>query len=329
MDYDAYHAGDHFQILIFLDTGGQDIVATQAVATYNKDAIHIDSVDTTDSDFSLEAENNIDSDNGKIFVAVAEPTPGVNSASAKVATVNLTALQDFTGSSLDLKFDSLDAIDDCAAIADDGLGTNVLESVSNQFVNTSPNQTSPAVSISRPGLETDGQTQSLNHNSTIYISARTLIFKGKTNGLENGRVEIYSGKKKVGAKTISASGRWTKRIHISHDDTYHIFFKYFDENGNLVKKSASTTVKVDTKNPEFTDLPLFLNKRPGQEIWWKAQDNDEIKYFKYSFLGKIKKTTASHFVIPISLGRGKHLLRVKAFDRAGNLKSRRVIVDVK
>lgn len=87
--------------------------------------------------------------------------------------------------------------------------------------------------------------------------------------------------------------------------------------------------KKDKEKPKFTDLPLFLTKSRGEMIWWKAKDNEGIDYYTYNFDGKKVKTKKKNFLIPTSTKKGVYMLRVKAYDEAGNSKSRIVTVRVK
>jgi len=434
MDYDTYHTGNQFQIQIFLDTATQDIVAAQAVADYATDTIQIDSIDTSSSDFTMEVKNSNDSGTGHMLVAVAKPTPGVNSATAKIATVTVTALKDFTGQAvLTLKFDSALAVDDCAAIADDGNGTNVLEGISNQFVHTGDDSTPPVRSGGAPSgtlssgttqtnlslttdenatclystsagtaygsmtndfLTTDGTSHSANVSGlsdgssyTYYVrcedgsdnpntndfeisfsiasggsddngdngggdgisrpklyqgnkgspiipshllfsDSKSLRFKGNAIAVAGGTVKLYKGSHEAGGDTVDSDGGWSISKKVSDNDEYTFRFKYYDDGGNLVKTSSKFRVRVDTKNPNISNFPLTLRKRPGAKIWWSATDNDEIRYYKYTFQGKIKKTTHAYFYLPAVLARGKYFLRVKAFDRVGNFVSKKVTVIV-
>jgi hypothetical protein len=185
------------------------------------------------------------------------------------------------------------------------------------------------IRISNPSLAMGNKAEKLDSDETFYISSHTLRFQGNTSGLENGRVEIYSGNKKLGTNTISSGGKWSKRLKVRKNAVYSFSFRYFDVSENLVERSKSFKIRVDTESPRFTNLPKYLSKRPGENVYWKAKDNDEIKYFKYSFGGKVKKITASHFLLPMDISRGKHILRVKAFDRAGNVESRKVVINIR
>lgn len=171
-----HRQNDQFSVTIYLDTALNNIVSALAVATYDPSAVEVLTVDTSaaSSDFTYEVYNNIDAQNGKITVGVGKPTPGVNSASAKVAVVTLRALEDFSGAGFSLKFDTSLAVDDCAAILDDGQGTNVLEEVHSAYeVNDT---TAPVRSSGSPsGALSAGTSQTTvslttNENATCKYS---------------------------------------------------------------------------------------------------------------------------------------------------------------
>jgi hypothetical protein len=146
---ETHKKDDTFQTQVILDADSNDIVAVQAVATYDSAQVSITSVDTSASDFPNEAANQTDTGSHKILVAAGKPTPGVDSASAKIAVVNMKALKDFNGAGITLKFASADAVDDCAAILDDGKGTNVLAYATTKFTNPTPTPSSGVVPVYR------------------------------------------------------------------------------------------------------------------------------------------------------------------------------------
>jgi hypothetical protein len=101
-------------------------------------------------------------------------------------------------------------------------------------------------------------------------------------------------------------------------------------------ESKKKEEKKDKEKPKFTDLPLFLNKSRGDMIWWKAKDNKGIEYYTYNLFettrwgsGKVVKTKKNNFFVPATTRSGIYFLRVKAFDKAGNSKSRLITVRVR
>jgi hypothetical protein len=85
----------------------------------------------------------------------------------------------------------------------------------------------------------------------------------------------------------------------------------------------------DREKPHFTDMSLFLNKNRGDIIWWKATDNKKIDHYTYNFNGKKVKTDKDHFLIPANTKGGIYVLRIKAYDKEGNSKSRLITIRVK
>jgi len=172
----SHKTGDEFPVQILLDTAGKAIVAVQAVFNYDKNAVQVISVDTSGSDFNYEIKNSIDTESGQGFLALAKPTPGVSGAAIKVATVNLKALADVTEPVLQLKFDSLGAIADSAAILDDGNGTNVLQKVMNKLstiVGNNNGFTIESLVALTDTLVKVGWTEGISANANYLIERKT------------------------------------------------------------------------------------------------------------------------------------------------------------
>src|SRR3989344_4165367 len=125
-----FRIGEIFPIDIQLNTGGAQIVAVSAYLRYDKTKLEAVSIDPSGSVFSYEAENTIDASNGRILTTRGQPTPGVNGSALQVARVNFRGLSSVNSSAITLDFTGVDANGDSGAILDDGLGSDVLNSVS-------------------------------------------------------------------------------------------------------------------------------------------------------------------------------------------------------
>src|SRR3990167_2074105 len=125
-----FKIGEIFPIDIQLNTGGAQIVAVSAYLRYDKVKLEAVSIDSSSSVFSYEAENTIDASNGRILTTRGQPTPGVNGSALQVARVNFRGLSSVNSSAITLDFTGVDANGDSGAILDDGLGSDVLNSVS-------------------------------------------------------------------------------------------------------------------------------------------------------------------------------------------------------
>jgi len=185
------------------------------------------------------------------------------------------------------------------------------------------------VEVEKPKIKIGGKKFSLSKSKKLYSKKKKVSFKSKSEYIENGKVEVYvNGKKKKEIK-VSDDGKWKYKFKSKKNKTYKVKFKYYNSNGENIDNSKTYKIKIDTKKPKFTDLPLVLNKNAGDKIWWKAEDNDKIDYYKYRFDGKKKKTKKDSFVIPSKTSSGLHWLEVRVYDKAGNKETRRVLIRVK
>ncbi len=139
-DSAIHKKGERFSISIYLNTDKRNIVAVQAVYSYNKSLLNLLSAETTESDFPFEVANSYNKDNkddkdkGEGLIALAKPTPGVNGSRIKVAKLNFEALGDINEPTVKLKLDSFKAVSDSAAIVDDAKGTNILAKTLNDWL---------------------------------------------------------------------------------------------------------------------------------------------------------------------------------------------------
>ncbi len=106
-------------------------------------------------------------------------------------------------------------------------------------------------------------------------------------------------------------------------------FKYFNSHDEEILTSNTYNIFIDRLKPSFIDLPNDLTKKPGDTISWQATDNDQIKYYQYTFRGKKVKTNDPQFTLPQNLPKGTSQLTVRAYDRAENKSVRRVEVKVR
>lgn len=184
------------------------------------------------------------------------------------------------------------------------------------------------VDADRP-INIEGEKQKFGKSDTFYNDDKSISFKGANDDIQNGKVKIYSGNDLKKEITAGSDGKWKAEVKVKSNGDYKFRLEYYNSNGDKVADSKKYIVKVDTEDPEFTDLPLFLNKKRGDKIWWKAKDNRKIKEYKIIFLGKTKTTTRDSFNVPADAPRGPHILKVRAYDKAGNVSSRVVSILVR
>lgn len=131
-DYGIYRVGGTFSVDILVDTHGQNVVVVAAYFSYNPNIFEVVSIDASNSVFTMEAENVTDPANGIVKISRGSPSPGVNTTSGNVATINLRGLTNSIPSSDNITFDfAAGATNESNVILDDGLGTDILSGVYN------------------------------------------------------------------------------------------------------------------------------------------------------------------------------------------------------
>jgi len=163
------------------------------------------------------------------------------------------------------------------------------------------------------------KTYDLSPDISVAVDSKYLVFRGKLDNLQNGRVEIYQDGELKETDRINKRNRWRIRIkEKSRNATYTYQFKYYDSSENLIETSREYTVMVDREKPRFSYLPKRVSASPGDIITWTATDNDQIKYYRISFRGRKYNTADNFFVLPSSLKKGVSKLTVRVYDRAEN-----------
>lgn len=146
----SINVGDPLTVDINVDPMGDSIVVVRAMLDYDPAVLDFTGWDTTGSLFAAgndcQVDNGgnpcqiIDNDeaNGTVSITLAMPTPGTN-ASGLVVKANFTALTPVSSSTsaLALSFVGSDDYTDSDVIADDGAGTDLLDSVTGMTLTVS------------------------------------------------------------------------------------------------------------------------------------------------------------------------------------------------
>ncbi|MFA6096280.1 MAG: cohesin domain-containing protein [Candidatus Paceibacterota bacterium] len=133
-----YSVGDEFTVDVLVNTAGSDVVATAAYLSFNKSAMQAVSIDTSDSAFIMDAEKEVNNEQGKIKITIGKPTPGVRDNAAKVATIHFKALEKTNPILENISFDFTKGSSLYSTIIiDDKKGTNILSTTqgSKIFIN--------------------------------------------------------------------------------------------------------------------------------------------------------------------------------------------------
>lgn len=122
--------GEDFSVDIMLNTKGNNVVASSAYLSYNKENLEVLELNLSDSVFDLVAEKKLEPKDGKVKITMGKPTPGVNVNRGKVASIHFKALETNNPSKDNIYFDfTYGSSLYSTAILDNKLGTNILSSV--------------------------------------------------------------------------------------------------------------------------------------------------------------------------------------------------------
>jgi len=128
----SYSVGDTFSVDILIDTHGESVLVASAYVKYDPTSFKINTIDSTGSVFTSGVENIIDSANGLLRIGMSAPTPGIITASGKVASISFTALAPTNPTADNVVFDFTPGSTNRSYVGrDDELGTGILTGVNN------------------------------------------------------------------------------------------------------------------------------------------------------------------------------------------------------
>ncbi|MEF3692266.1 MAG: cohesin domain-containing protein [Candidatus Moraniibacteriota bacterium] len=185
------------------------------------------------------------------------------------------------------------------------------------------------IKISKPSVNLGDEFEKIDKDKRIYIKKEKTTFKGKSEYLRNGKVQVYVDGKMKEEIEADSEGNWKVKVRFKEDGTYSLKLHYLNSSGDLLDKSSSYRVKLDTKDPEFDSIPPIINKQVGSKIWWNATDDYKIRYYKYYFNGEKVKTKDGFFDVPAGTPKGTHTLLIRTYDKSGNKEDKVVLVRVR
>ena len=120
----SLNVGDVFTVKLSLDTDDNPVTAVSAYIIFPSDLLEVNLIDITDSDFNVEAENDVE---GNIIkITRGEATPGVNSINATIAKIGFIAR---APGKAHISFQlSSPSAGPSRVIKDDRIGTDILSS---------------------------------------------------------------------------------------------------------------------------------------------------------------------------------------------------------
>jgi parallel beta-helix repeat protein len=192
--------GDNFNVDVQVNTGGQNVVAVAAYLNYDSTKLEVIGIDTSNSVFTMDAAKIVDPAAGEIKITLGKPTPGVNTASGNVLTINFKALEGASPTNVTFVFTDFGAFGDSGIY--EGNGIDILGSVKNgaYFIGggaqpptvTSTGTISVSSSPSSAGITFDGvPINAITPHTITYVEPGYHTIKLTLDGYQDWSTEVY------------------------------------------------------------------------------------------------------------------------------------------
>ena len=197
------NVGDSFSVDVLVNTDGQNVVAVGAYLNYDPTKLEVIGIDNLNSVFTMAIEKTADPTTGMIKLATSKPTPGVNTASGNVATINFKAIAQASPAYVSFVTDS-DMLYTCVLI-DDGKGTDILGSSKNgdYFIGgegppslTTPSTSTGTISVSSSpsgaGISFDGvPINAITPHTITYVEPGYHAIKLTLESYQDWSTDVY------------------------------------------------------------------------------------------------------------------------------------------
>lgn len=308
--------GNIVTINFTVNTTGTSINNAEAIVQYPADLLEVVSISKSNSIFTLWVEEPSFSNGiGQLKWNGGIATPGYTGSSGTMAQVTFRAKKAGTASVI---------FTDASVRANDGLGTNVLNSKSNSIIQigVAKELEVPATVTEKSAVPDKPIVTSITHpNQELWYPNNTGTFEWK---VPSGVTSIQTLINKItdSTPTITYDNSVSqKTIHNLNEGTYYFHIRFANAKG--WGKILHYKVNVDTVSPE-PFVPEIRNEGILYYLKLSAVDvTSGIDYYSVSIDGgKTIKVNKSELVneeykLPIING-GLHNLHITAYDKAGN-----------
>jgi parallel beta-helix repeat protein len=194
--------GDSFSVDVLVNTDGQNVVVVSAYLNYDPTKLEVIGIDNSNSVFTMTIEKTANPTTRMIKLALGKPTPGVNTASGNVATINFKAIAQASPAYVSFVTDSDLPYITCVCPAD-VKGTDILGSVKNgaYFIGgggaqpptvTSTGTISVSSSPSGAGISFDGvPINAITPHTITYVEPGYHTIKLTLDGYPDWSTEVY------------------------------------------------------------------------------------------------------------------------------------------
>lgn len=316
------NVGNIVPVKVLVSTKGQTINNVEGIISYSTDLLEVTSLSKNGSIFSLWFDDPSFSNNsGEVLFNGGLPSPGYSGNSGEVITILFRTKKPGIAS-LVLKNSSVRA--------NDGLGTNVLESTVNNTITIGQGDVEtvryvPEVqeTVSDSKVPSKPNVISPSHpDSNLWYQNKSVTFNWKTPANVD-YVETLFNNKPDSEPSVSYDSSVTERtISGVSDGTYYFHIRYINDFGS--SPTVHYKVKIDTTPPEkFTASIDDFDYR--NQINLNAKDlMSGIDYYmltidnQYPFRVTVADLDRNgNYILPVQ-NKGKHKIKIVAYDKAQN-----------
>jgi hypothetical protein len=312
----VYSVGDFFSVTVKVDTGGVAINAAEAVIVFSKDKLDVVNVSKTGSIFALWTEEpTFSGAAGTVSFGGGLPSPGFTGSGGNLITITFKAKA--TGNAL-VSFSS------GAVLANDGKGTNVLTNMRDgnytiQVAEITPSPVHPTQVPEKPVVSSP-----THPDPDKWYSNNNPEFNWDLPSDVNG-VSLLLHKNAVANPGPISDGLMKSKKYENIEDGiwyFHIKFRNQYGWGQILHKK----ILIDTEPPKVFNIEIVKDDStdPQPTLLFEVDDKTSgVDYYIIEVDGKeVGEVSAEEIeVFPYELPPqipGKHIINVKAVDKAGN-----------
>lgn len=314
----SYDLGATFTMTIYVNAS-ESINAAAGTLSFSEDKLQVVSLSKTGSIFSLWAQEPAFSNTaGTVSFEGVVLNPGYTGSAGKLLAVTFrtkaagTAVVRFTTGSV---------------LANNGEGTNVLTSMGSAEYEigdtgpVAPSGTTVNEVISTPGAPA---VSSVTHpDSTKWYSAKTASFSWSVPSGVTGVRTLASQSASSLPTILSAPPVSSREVKDLTDGTWYFHLQFRNENG--WGAVSHFRFQIDSENPEKFNLTRVSSADPNLPTASFSVDAADktsgIDYYEVQIdnqAASVWRDSGSHVYTTPNLAPGRHVIMMKAFDKAGN-----------
>ena len=305
----SYNIGEPFSVGVYVSSAEQAMNAASGIISFPQDKLEVVSLSKSGTIFNLWVqEPNFSNDTGTVIFEGIVLNPGFTGSAGKIITI---ALKTKSAGSAPLTFSS------GSILANDGKGTNILTSMVSGAYTISPTIIPPPPA----GTPSAPEISSLTHpDSEKWYSDNNPEFSWKLPSDVTGVSLMLTQSSISNPGPISDGKIESKKYEDVENSIWYFHIKF--ENKYGWGQISHYKIQIDTKPP----LPFEIEIKEGKEtatpqptLTFEARDElSGIEYYEVKIDQQDPiKIAEKKYKTPIQTA-GKHIIIVKAVDKAGN-----------